>query len=307
MPYLLLAVVFASVSLAAYGMLSVLFAEDRQVSRRLRDLTTYEVREIGEAQPLLRPFAERVVKPVGTAAAGLARKLTPVGYTARAKDRLSRAGYPRGMGLERLMLAKAAALLGGGGFAIALAAVAGWGLGGTLLGTAVIGLAAFYLPDVWLNRRIEARQHRIVLELPDTLDMLTISVEAGLGFDAALVKLIRSRPGALSVEFGRVLQEIQAGASRKEALRGMADRLDIPELSAFAASIVQADIFGVSIAKVLRTQAGEMRLRRRQRAEEQAQKAPVKMVIPLVLCILPATIIVVGGPAVVRIAALFGS
>jgi tight adherence protein C len=155
---------------------------------------------------------------------------------------------------------------------------------------------------LWLRSRVASRQKTIARELPDMLDMLTISVEAGMGFDSALAKLVKNSRGPLAEEFGRVLQEVQAGASRKEGLRHLAERIDVPELRSFVASIVQADMFGVSIASVLRTQATELRLRRRQRAEEDAQRAPVKMVFPLIFCILPATMIVILGPAVVRIA-----
>jgi tight adherence protein C len=138
------------------------------------------------------------------------------------------------------------------------------------------------------------------------LDMLTISVEAGLGFDQAMAKLVRNSTGPLAKEFARMLQEVQAGVERNQALRHMAQRADVSDLNAFITAIIQADVFGVSVSSVLRTQAKEMRLKRRQYAEEQAQKAPVKLVFPLILCILPATILVILGPAVVSIGRAFG-
>jgi tight adherence protein C len=142
--------------------------------------------------------------------------------------------------------------------------------------------------------------------MPDMMDMLMISVEAGLGFDAAVSKYVGNNTGPLSQEFRIVLSEIQAGMSRREALRHAADRTEVPELSAFVMAMVQADIFGISVANVLRGQSHEMRLRRRQLAEEIAQKAPAKMVFPLIICILPATLIVLMGPAVIQIGRTFG-
>lgn len=296
---------FASVGLLSYGVLGLTFAEDRRVSRRLHGLTKYENQQAMVSEPLLEPFVDRVLRPAVEGVARIVRALWPTDYRDRLSDRLERAGQPRGVGIGRLALAKAAACLGGVGVVAAIAMIVGSRIGAAVLVAAGAGLLGFFAPDIWLAGQVRRRQHAVVLALPDMLDMLTISVEAGLGFDAALSKLVRNSTGPLAEEFGRVLQEVQAGASRKEALRGAADRLEVAELSAFVSAIVQADIFGVSIARVLRAQADELRLRRRQRAEEAAQKAPVKMVVPLVLCILPSTLIVIGGPAVVKIASLF--
>lgn len=170
----------------------------------------------------------------------------------------------------------------------------------------IFAVAGFYLPDIWLRTRISARQLEIRRTLPDMLDMLTISVEAGMGFDAAVARITGSRSGALSEEFAHMLQEIQSGLARREAMRNLAERTQVPELNTFIMSMVQADVFGVSISKVLRTQSRDMRIKRRQFAEEMAQKAPVKIVFPLVLCILPATLIVIAGPAILGIGRVFG-
>jgi tight adherence protein C len=168
------------------------------------------------------------------------------------------------------------------------------------------GVLGFLAPNFWLRSRANARKAEIRRELPDMLDMLTISVEAGLGFDAALAKYVKNGTGPLSEEFSRALQEIQAGVTRRETLRRLGHRAEVPDLTSFISAMVQADILGTSVAHVLRTQSTEMRLRRRQRAEEAAQKLPVKLVFPVVLCILPATIIAIMGPAVVRLIGLFG-
>jgi len=304
-PTIVAALVFACVALAAYSVMGAVFSDDRRVRRRLRDMTKYETSQAGVAEPMLQPFSARVVRPMGAGLASTARLLWPPDYRHRVATKLVQAGSPRGVAVDRVLLAKLAGLLGGAGIMAAVAIVLPWSLGVKLLAVVGVAVLLFFAPDLWLTDRVQRRQHEIVRDLPDMLDMLTISVEAGLGFDAALAKLVRNSESALAEEFGRVLQQVQTGSSRKEALRDLAERVQVSELAAFTAAIVQADMFGISIAHTLHTQAGELRLRRRQHAEELAQKAPVKMVIPLVTCILPATMIVVLGPAAVRIAGLF--
>jgi len=159
----------------------------------------------------------------------------------------------------------------------------------------------FFMPAIWLGSRIRSRQSEIVKALPDALDLLTICVEAGLGFDAAISKITEKWEDPLAMEFGRVIQEIQLGKLSREALRDMSDRMDVPDVTTFIAAVVQAQQLGVSMSKVLRIQSDQMRMRRRQRAEEKAHQAPVKMLFPMAFLIFPALFIVLLGPAVILI------
>jgi len=172
--------------------------------------------------------------------------------------------------------------------------------------TLILGIAGglalgYYFPMLSLNSKISKRQNNIVKALPDALDLLVICVEAGLGFDAAMGKVYEKWDNELALAFGRVLREIQLGKPRRDALRDMAHRMDVPDVNSFTAAIIQAEQLGVSMSKILRVQADQMRVKRRQRAQEKAQQAPVKMMIPMVLLIFPSIWIVLLGPAVIRV------
>lgn len=298
----------AGVSAAAivYSALSLFFSSERQVRRQLESLTDYESGQAAEVEPLLAPFTDRVLRPASRSLSDIARLFGPSDYTDRIRRRLVMAGSPYGLDAERLLAIKAGSAIAGVALIMLVAGLASAAPGRAVLGSIVFALVGFYLPDLWLRSRVGERQLQIRRTLPDMLDMLTISVEAGMGFDAAAAKIAGSRPGPLSEEFGRMLQEIQAGVSRRDAMRHLGERTDVPELRSFITSMIQADVFGVSVSNVLRTQSHEMRVKRRQFAEEMAQKAPVKIVFPLILCILPATLIVVAGPAIVSVGRAFG-
>ena len=179
-----------------------------------------------------------------------------------------------------------------------LTMLANTALGQRFLFTAGMALLGFMLPTVWLGGRIRRRQDEIVKTLPDALDLLTISVEAGLPFDGAMQRVADKWDNEVSKGFQRVLTELRVGKSRPEALRDMADRMEVPDVTQFIAALIQADTLGISIAKVLRIQSEQMRIKRRQRAEEKAQQAPIKMLIPMTFLIFPTILIVILGPAI---------
>jgi tight adherence protein C len=253
-------------------------------------------------QHLSESFGRRILVPVVAGAARIARRVTPIDARDRVGRKLLLAGNPSGWDAERVLAFKIIGVIGGlilGFFVTTL-------IGGVspFIRIVVVGLLAFVgfvVPDSLLNRRVEERQREILRTLSDTLDLLTISVEAGLSLNAAIAQVVQNVPGVLSAEFARMLQEIQLGVPRADAFRNLAERTDVEELNAFALAMIQADVFGVSIASVLRTQAQQLRIKRRQRAEAKAQQTPVKIVFPLILCILPALFIVIVGPGAIQI------
>jgi tight adherence protein C len=257
------------------------------------------------AAPATAPTAEPAGGPVSQSLpplyerlARLADRLTPARYGERLRHRLDLAGNPRGLPAERILAYKGLGLIIG----VLLGAVAGARHGMLLVVfAAVFGVVGFLLPDFWVRIRGERRHAQLVRGLPDAIDMMTVCVEAGLGFDAALGRVGRTLTGPVAEEFARVLQETQFGLSRADALRALSARTDVTELRSFCRAIVQAAELGISVGDVLREQARVMRIKRRQRAEERAQKLPVKLLMPLLLCLLPSMFVVVLGPAVLNI------
>jgi tight adherence protein C len=235
---------------------------------------------------------------------GLALRLSPAGIAGTLQRRLDLAGNPRRWTPDRMLAVKGLGLI-----ALAmLGALYGLHSPGLLILCAVVGGATgFFLPDVLLYNAGLKRQAKLRVALPDALDMLTVCVEAGLGFDAALAQVARNTDGPLAAEFARALQEMQIGKSRSQALRALADRTTVPEVRAVVSALIQASDLGIPVARVLREQSKEMRVRRRQRAEGKAQQVPVKITFPLILCIFPALLVMVLGPGVINIAhSLFG-
>ncbi len=292
--------------LAGIGVLIVFYAlagarSVDPVQARLSQLGSMQAKTLEELE-LQQPLFERTLRPLATRLSGIAQRFASPQKIGRTEKRLSMAGNPGDLrtidflGLKLVV----GALWAAGVFAIGLVLLGNPAFG--FVGGGALGLLGFFLPEIWLSRRIKKRQKLILLGVPDTLDLLTISVKAGLSFDGALAKVVEKVHGPLSDEFRRALAEIRVGKTRRDALRDIIGRTDVQALSNFIGAIVQAEQLGVPIAKVLQVQSEQLRIERRQRAEEMAAKAPIKMLFPLVGCIFPSMFIVILGPAVILIA-----
>jgi len=248
-----------------------------------------------------KPFSERVLTPLLARFSRIGRRFSGSDSAERIRHKLDLAGNPAGWTVDKVVSGKvlcAVVGLAAGSF-VALVMLSSTT---TRILAVVAGLVlGFMAPNLYLYQRAYDRSARLLRELPDAIDLLTISVESGLGFDAALQQVARNTEGPLADEFSRVIREMQIGQGRSDALRGLADRTNIPDLRSFVSALVQADSFGIPIAQVLRVQSHEMRTKKRQRAEEKAQQVPVKITIPLIFCILPCLFIAVMGPAVISI------
>ncbi|GMR11389.1 MAG: type II secretion system F family protein [Anaerolineae bacterium] len=270
---------------------------DDPIRDRLSELTVPDEPMSLEELELSQDFGQRIVVPFFNRVGEMAQRFTPQATLENARQRLEMAGNPMQMNPAFfLMLRFVFAILFGGLLFLIFARTGGnWlqGLGITVL----FMFIGFAFPNLWLSGRISARKKAVFRAMPDALDLLTISVEAGLGFDAAMAKVHEKWINELALEFGRVIQEIRLGKLRRDALRDMAERLGVNEMTSFVAAVIQSEQLGVSMAKVLRIQSDQMRVRRRQMAEEEAHKAPIKMVFPIALLIFPSIMIILLGPA----------
>jgi tight adherence protein C len=302
-PSTLLIVALAAAGLApVFGVLALLLRDpDRaNVSRTLATIGR------GYVDPNRRPsFGARVGQPLGRRLGKLGTALTVGGAVARLQRLLDRAGNPPAWPVERVVAAKGIGLVLGAGGGLLFGLMMGGAA--TILFAVVAGAAVgFFGPDLAIYNTGVKRQDEIRLSLPDVLDTLTICVEAGQGFDAALAQVARNGKGPMAGEAARVLQEMRIGKSRSEALRSMAARTTVSELRGFASAVVHASDLGVPVGQVLREQSREMRVRRRQRAEELAQKVPIKILFPTLFCLFPALFVVIIGPGVINIVHSFG-
>ncbi len=264
--------------------------EARLVEYGGRPLTLEEIE-------LSQPFSQRVLVPMVQASAQFMARFTPQRTLEATRHKLELAGNPNNwsaaefLGIRGLVALLLAALV----FFLTL-------LLKTepikrLLFLAVVAMLGYFLPTIWLGSRIRRRKDEIIKTLPDALDLLTISVEAGLPFDGAMQRVADKWDNEISRGFQRMLTELRVGKSRRDALRDMADRMDVPDVTSFVAALIQADQLGISIAKVLRIQSEQMRIKRRQRAEEKAHQAPIKMLLPMTFLIFPTILIIILGPA----------
>lgn len=257
---------------------------------------------------LQQPFMERVVVPVIKKIGELSTRFTPQKLLEETTLKLELAGNPGRIDAATFLATRfmGATVFGGLLLLISFLSTSKWPLGRVILVVGIFTALGFFFPQMWLQSRINRRQNEVRKAMPDALDLLTICVEAGLGFDAAMAKVSEKWENELSIMFGRAIREVQLGKPQREALRDMADRLGLPELTSFVAAVIQSQILGVSLAKVLRIQSDQMRMKRRQFAEELAHKAPVKMIIPMALLTFPSIMIVLMAPAGFQIAKAFG-
>ncbi len=299
MPLLTIAVIIGILVLAVVLVIAGIRAPQASdpISSRLAEYSVREEAMTLEEIELSQRFYDRVMLPIFNKIGEIAARFTPQATLETARLKLIKAGNPMQMDPSFFIVLRfvLAVVLGGGLFLVFSISGRNWLQG---LGISALFMAlGYFLPDLWLSSKISARQKAVFRGLPDALDLLTICVEAGLGFDAAMRKVNQKWEDELALEFGRVIQEIGLGKLRREALRDMADRLDVSEFTSFVAAVIQSEQLGVSMAKVLRIQSDQMRIRRRQMAEEEAHRAPIKMIFPIALLIFPSIMLILLGPA----------
>lgn len=253
------------------------------------------------------PFTQRVILPFLQKIGQISTTFTPQKVLEDTSTKLEMAGNPGRIDAATFLASRffSAALFGGLLLLIGLFSRSRWPLGQMILVVVAFTVIGFFFPQLWLQSRINARQNDVRRALPDALDLLTICVEAGLGLEAAMSKVCEKWENQLSLAMLRALREIQLGKTRREAMRDMADRIGLPEMTSFVAAIIQSEVLGVSLAKILRIQSDQMRVRRRQIAEEKARAAPVKMILPLAFLIFPSILIILLTPAGIQISRAF--
>jgi tight adherence protein C len=257
---------------------------------------------------LQMPFTERVLIPIIKRIGEVSTRFTPAKLLQETTLKLELAGNPGRIDAATFLSTRfvGAGLFGGLIILLSILPNTNWTLGRTFLFLLLATVIGFFFPQLWLQGRINKRQTEVRKAMPDALDLLTICVEAGLGFDAAMSKVSEKWENELSIMFGRCIREMQLGKTQREALRDMADRIGLPELTSFVAAVIQSQMLGVSMAKVLRIQSDQMRMKRRQYAEELAHQAPVKMIVPMAFLTFPSIFIILMAPAAFRIMSAFG-
>lgn len=290
-------------------------AVDDPLQARLAEFSTRERPTSLADIEMSQPLSERIFLPALTRLGEFVVRFTPENALRSIQHELDLAGNPRGLDARVFFALRIFGAIAGFGFIILMGFISAdptsffafaSGVPKVLATAAGAGVLGFYIPSLLLRSRIRRRQDNIVKSMPDALDLLTICVEAGLSFDQAMQRVSEKWDNELSLAFARCIQEIRLGKLRREALRDMADRIEVPDLTSFAAAIIQADQLGVSMARVLRIQSEQMRIRRRQRAEKKAHEAPIKMLIPMAFLIFPSIYIVLLGPALLQVIKQFG-
>jgi tight adherence protein C len=296
-------IIIGAVALTVIGLRNPDIANERALQARLEEFSqTGEQVDLTKLE-MSQPFTDRVIYPMARKLGEIAIRFTPQNALQSISKKLELAGSPARMDPTMLLALQFIGALIFGGLVLLVFSLGSltWPLGRKILVALIFCFLGFYFPQLWLSSKISRRQKEIRKAMPDALDLLTICVEAGLGFDAAMSKVSEKWESELSMAFARVIQEIQLGKVRREALRDMSERVGLPELTSFVAAVIQSEQLGVSMAKVLRIQSDQMRVKRRQMAEEEAHKAPLKMLIPMTLLIFPSLMIVLLTPAALRL------
>jgi len=301
-PFILL---FTLLMLVIYYLIKAFSANEDSIQSRLEHIR--EDGQTGEETIYSKPFSERVIRPVVENIGKSLLKLAPTEWIHSMETKIIMAGKPKNRGVKDWLTLQAILILIFPGGILFLMTQLHALLKDTLMVTLAITAIIILYPNMMLNSKIRARQKEILKSLPDVMDLLTVSVEAGLNFDAALSRVVEKMPGTLSREFETVLQEVKVGRSKKDALYDMADRLNVQDLRSFIGAVVQADQLGVSLGRVLRIQAEQIRMNRKQRIQEQAMKAPVKILIPMVIFIFPVVFIVLMGPVAINLIDMFAN
>ena len=290
---------FVAVALAAIG-----FQVRTEERAKHMDLLRQQVRSVPTGmreESLSRPLAQRLTAPLVGGVDRVARSLTPQDVRRRIARKISLAGNPPGWDADRVAVMKVVGLLAGLVLGVMLTRLATLSGLTSVVVVALVVAIGFAAPTVVLSHMMDKRQREIRKSLADGMDLLTISVEAGLGLNAALLQVSRHVPGSLSEEIGRMLNEMQVGVSRVDAFRQLSERTEVEEIKGFVLAMIQADLFGVSVSKVLRAQSQELRVKRRQRAEQKAMQVPVKLLLPMIFCVMPALFVVIVGPGIIRV------
>lgn len=305
LPLIIIGVIILAIAviLVIIGLRNPRSYNDRELQTRLDDFNQRGETVDLEKIELSLPFSERVIFPTARRLGELAVRFTPQNALQDLSRKLELAGNPGRIDPTTfLALQFIVAFIFGGILILAFSlGSASFPLGQRILFSLGGFLIGFFFPRLWLTSRIGKRQKEVRKSMPDALDLLTICVEAGLGFDAAMAKVSDKWETELSLAFARVIREIQLGKVRREALRDMADRIGLPEMTSFVAAVIQSEQLGVSMAKVLRIQSDQMRVKRRQHAEEEAHKAPIKMLIPMAGLIFPSLMVTLMTPAALRL------
>lgn len=300
-PLILLIFVAVALMFMVFSVVLLRRSEEDPLAARIDEFAAREEIVSIEEIELSLPISDRIFLPIIRRISEFLIRLTPQTTVERTSRMLELAGNPRNMSAAEFLILRGVSTVFLGGLFFLMMTRFGVDLNRRLLYTLIMAVLGYFLPVLLLRAMIDRRKDAIIKKLPDALDLMTICVDAGLTFNAAMQKVDEKWDDPLAEEFGRVIYEMQLGKSRRQALRDMTDRMDVPDVTSFIAAVLQADQLGVGIGKVLRIQAEQMRIRRRQRAEEKAQQAPVKMLFPMVFLIFPSIFIVLLGPALFQV------